>query len=228
MNFIVTHAYGLLLIISIFIGMLYIYLMMRKERVKDNNIFYFFMIYIVFALMCGKIYTAVLINDFSLFSGGFSSYGGLVGVVLAAFIFEKIISYKGILIKYSILSLPLVYSVSKLACFCAGCCHGIPFDSIISITYKNGLNVPVFPIQMVETIVFFVIFVCCHLFRNNKHIIYITFILAIIAKFSLDYLRYDHIGKVFTDNQVFSIILLVCTICLIIYNKFFRKIRNVN
>ena len=44
-------------------------------------------------------------------------------------------------IKGAIISLPLIYSISKLACFFAGCCFGLPYDGLFSVTYTSRGNV---------------------------------------------------------------------------------------
>ena len=150
---------------------------------------------------------------------GFSSYGGLIGVVVSALIFEKIIDMKGKLIKHAIISLPLVYGLTKIACFLVGCCYGIPFNSWFSVTYPEGLNIKLFPIQIVETIMFLILFVIVNKNKNNKNISYYTLMIVAILKFLLDFLRYDHLKVLLTFNQYFSIVLLVITLGIFIYKK---------
>ena len=88
---------------------------------------------------------------------------------------------------------------------------------------KNGLNIKLFPIQIVETITFLIIFFILHKLRNNKYIIYITIIICALSKFLLDFLRYEHIKKVISTNQIFSLILISITIILLIYKKVSNK-----
>ncbi len=148
----------------------------------------------------------VYIFNASILTAGLSAYGGLIGVVIATIIFEKILPSKGIIIKYTILSLPLVYGLTKIGCSIVGCCGGIPYEGIFKVKYINGLNVWQIPVQITETLVFLLIFVLCQLFKNNKKINYIVLILVSIFKFLLDFLRYEHIETAITNNQVFSIL----------------------
>ena len=155
-------------------------------------------------------------------TAGLSAYGGLIGVVIASIIFEQILSTDKKIIKYTILSLPLVYGLTKIGCSIVGCCGGIPYDGIFKIKYMsdlNEINTWQFPIQIVEVIVFLIIFIICHKFKNNKYINYITLILVAVFKFLLDFLRYDHVNILITRNQIFSIILVVITIVIFILNK---------
>lgn len=212
--------YGIIIVLSVLIGMIYVYVSLIKDNYKDKNIILYFLMYLTFAFILGKMYTLITDpNQTSFLKAGLSSYGGLVGVIVAAIIFEKILPADKKIIKYSTISLPLVYGLTKIACFIAGCCYGIPYKGIISVTYPDGLNIPLFPIQLVETISFLIIFIICHKLRNNKNIVYLTLILVSITKFLLDFLRYDHLNNLMTVNQIFSIMLLMVTIITFIFNS---------
>ena len=211
--------YTPIIIVSIIVGMIYIYKNLKNEGVKKNNILLFFIMYISFALIFGKMYTMIISDDINILTSGLSSYGGLIGVVLASIIFELMLPLKGVVKKYSIISLPLVYGLSKIACFISGCCGGIPYDGLFKVKYPHMLNIWQFPIQIVETIVCLIVFFICSRLKNNKNINYIVLILVSIIKFSLDFLRYDHIKISITSNQIFSIILLAVTIVVYLFNR---------
>lgn len=199
--------------------MLYIYKNLKKEKHKNKQILLYFIMYIAFAFICGKIYTVLAYNETTFIKASLSAYGGLIGVVIASIIFERIIPTKGDIIKYTILSLPLVYGLTKIACFIVGCCGGIPYNGLFKIKYVDVQNIWQFPIQITETIVFIIIFIICHKLKDNKNINYITLILVSIFKFLLDFLRYDHIDILITKNQIFSIVLLLVTIIVYIINR---------
>ena len=126
--------------------------------------------------------TFIISGNNSFLKSGLSSYGGLIGVLIASIVFEKIHPTNSKIIKYTALSLPLVYSGTKVACFLAGCCYGIPYNGIFSVTYVDGLNISLFPIQIAETISFLVIFIVCNSLKKNKWITYITLIVTILTK----------------------------------------------
>ena len=200
--------------------MFYIYHNVKKEGCKNKQILLYFIMYIAVAVMCGKIYTTLIYNNMTFLTAGLSAYGGLVGVVIASIIFEKILPVDGKIIKYTILSLPLVYGLSKIACFIVGCCGGIPYEGIFKVKYVDVLNIWQFPIQITETIVFILLFLISHNFRNKKNINYIVLVLVSIFKFLLDFLRYDHINILITRNQIFSIVLLIIIIIVFIVQKY--------
>ena len=211
--------YGIAIVLSIFIGMFFIYYNLRKDGEKNMQILLYFIMYIAFAFICGKMYTVFAYGEGNIITAGLSAYGGLIGVVIASIIFEKILPTDKKIIKYTILSLPLVYGLTKIGCSIVGCCGGIPYEGIFKIKYINALNIWQFPIQIVEVIVFLLIFLICYFIKNNKNINYIVLILVSIFKFLLDFLRYDHINILITRNQIFSIILFFVTIIVFMIHK---------
>ena len=101
--------------------------------------------------------------------------------------------------------LPLMYGISKLGCFFAGCCHGIPYDGPLAVSYDNQVlqGGPFFPVQLAESICFLFIFligIYLH-HRRNRLVCPAVILLCATAKFSLEYLRQEHAGVVLSVNQ---------------------------
>ncbi len=210
--------YVTIIVLSIIIGLIYIFVSIKKEKEWKPLVGLYFILSFYMILAFG-ILLSYLINPTKLdiFHPGLTSYGGAIGLLGSALIFERIINLNGKLIKYSILSLPLIYSVSKIGCLLAGCCYGIPYNGIGSIIYSSGLNIPVFPIQLLETIVFMIIFIIINKYKNSKNILLLSIIVMSVFKFLLDFLRYEHYEKVFTMNQMFSLLILIGTSFLLLY-----------
>lgn len=220
------NLYGLIIVIAVLIGMLYIYKDIKEDIRKNKNIILFYLMYIAFAFTFGKIYTSIIYLEDNFLTAGLSAYGGLIGVVIASIIFEKIISLENRLVKSTIISLPLVYCITKIACSISGCCGGIPYNGFFKIKYPAVQNIWQFPIQQLEVIIFFIIFLIVNKKKKNKYISYITLFLIAIFKFILDFLRYDHVNILITRNQIFSVILLLTTVSIFfikVYKKFSVK-----
>ena len=216
--------YGIIILISMIVSLFYIYRMLKKENIKDKNIYLYILLYGLFAIVFGKLYTIVTSGfKYNILNAGLSSYGGLLGVLIACIVFELILPTNKKIIKYTIMSLPLTYGIGKIGCFIAGCCYGIPYNGIFNVVYKDDLNIGQFPIQIVETIVFIIIFIICNKLKNNKNIIYITILISTIAKFLLDFLRYEHINKLLTINQIFSIVIILVLIPIFIIKRKTKK-----
>ena len=198
--------------------MIYIYICVDKEKISKKNIFVFFSMFFIIVILCGKIYTLIEYPNSNFLKIGVTGYGGLIGVILSALIYYFIYKDKRF-IKYAILSLPLMYGFAKLSCFFNGCCYGIPYNGILSVTYPHVMSKSLFPIQLVETISFIILFNICNSMNKHKNIIYITLLLTFILKFLLDFLRYSHTYDLISNNQVVSIIFCFITIIIYFINK---------
>ena len=212
-------VYRIVIVFSIVVGMIYIYYNLKKDGCKNKQILLYFIMYIAFALICGKIYTVLAYGESDILSAGLSAYGGLVGVVIASIIFEKILPTDGKIIKYTILSLPLVYGLTKIGCSVVGCCGGIPYEGILKVKYVDKLNIWQIPIQITETIIFLLIFIICQILNKNKNTNYFVLILVSVFKFLLDFLRHNHTELLISRNQIFSVILLVITVIAYVTNQ---------
>ena len=124
-------------------------------------------------------------------------------------------------------AVPLMYSIGKIGCFVAGCCYGIRYDGPFSVTYYYSLSAPkgvsLFPIQIVESIIFALIYIYIKFLQkkniSKQYTISITFILCGFFKFVLDFLRNSHINKILSTNQFVSIIFILIGIYMILKKR---------
>ena len=209
------------IILSIWMGMLFNNIFLKKNHVEKRYRLFFVLMISLYSIVGGIILNAIIHRTSSI---GLTSYGGVLGIILGAFLFGKMeTKNRKLYFKSAILSLPLIYSISKLACFFSGCCYGIPYHGIFSITYTFGLNIPLFPIQLVETIVFLIVFGICLFMQKNSYIVEITIVLSAIAKGILDFGRYEHLKHSITINQIISIIFIVIGLSIILKRKIEMK-----
>ena len=196
--------YFVMIILSLVISLVYIFKSLKQNSI--NIIYNYSLLYMIFAFIFGTLFT--LITHLPKIEIGLTSYGCGIGVILLSLLLRKYLNIND-LFKYTIISLPLTYSVAKLGCLFKGCCMGIPYNGILSITYIDKSNISLFPIQLIETIIFFIIFLICNKLKYKKNIIYITLIICSISKFLLDFLRYEHINKIITINQIISVLIII-------------------
>ncbi|MDO4376246.1 MAG: prolipoprotein diacylglyceryl transferase [bacterium] len=220
--------YGLLVITGILSGLYIIYKNVKTLNYKKEEN-YGLILYILLGTLFGAKYFTLLTNfnkykdniDFNKI--GLSSYGAAIGIIILLIIFAK--QYKKNfkeLINNILPAIPLMYGISKIGCFLAGCCYGIKYNGPLSITYKYSLSAPknisLFPIQIIETITFILIFLyISKKKKENKNIIGISLFLCGLTKFLLDYLRMSHAGKILSINQIVSIPFIITG--LILYFK---------
>ena len=232
-------VYGIFIIVSVLSGLYVFYKNAKILNLKKDKLTAL-MIYIILGLIFGAKYFTFFASplknykNFDFIKIGFSSYGAIIGIILLLFLFSKQykISFRD-LIYVMLPSIPLMYGIGKIGCFLVGCCYGIEYEGPFSVTYNysypliKGINL--FPVQLLETIVFLGIFVYVfYKVKNNRPsntIIGYTFIICGISKFLLDYLRMSHVNVIISINQVISILFILIGICLILqfyYKKYFR------
>ncbi|SEH42375.1 Prolipoprotein diacylglyceryltransferase [Ruminococcus flavefaciens] len=160
---------------------------------------------------------------------GLSSLGGLFGmyaaVVTIALIGKDRREFMSMLTSCTLV-VPLMYSISKIGCLCAGCCRGIAYHGAFCIEYtgKRTGDICVFPVQLAETLLFFAIFVTgIILFMKKKQNTELFVIIAsVLGKGGLDFLRASHTDKIISLNQILCIVIAAVGI---VGYKYFKKLR---
>ena len=207
--------YKVMIFLSILVGCTYIFLSLKNENKNNKKLILFFVFYFIFAIIFGKLYTFIAYGfKTSFFKSSLSSYGGLIGTIIWSIVYEKLYPSEGKVIKYTVLALPLIYSFTKIGCFFVGCCHGFIYNGPFKVKYPHVSDHYFFPVQFLEVIVFFIMFIVCNLNKDKKNIAFITLLLIAISKFLVEFLR-D--ATPINANQIFSITLLIVTI--IVYIK---------
>jgi len=214
--------YSIFLVSSLLIGFLVAVILMRKLKVRKDALICSAFLNIVLIIQLSLTYTYVI----GLFEGrevfGFSSMGAVIGLLLGSFFTSRLFKEPHILKAFSAV-LPLIYAISKLGCFFAGCCGGIEYHGFGAVTYLGSKDFirdcPTLPVPMLETIAFTIIFIIVILLFNKldlkKHIT-LNALLCALAKGLLDFLRYSHVNQVISINQIFCILVAV-TVLLIAY-----------
>lgn len=219
------NFYGLFIILSIIIGIVYFDIILIKWKIKKIHLFIINALLFIFVTIFGLGLT--IIENYIAnhkFIIGFSSYGGLLGMITAIYLFSKILKYnKKHLYKILFITAPLMYSISKIGCLLTGCCYGIKYNGIGNIIYisSNGapLNTPLFPIQLIESILFMLIFIYLNiLYKKNKNIIPISLLLCGFSKFCLEFLR-NSWKPLISFTQIISIIFIIIGFILLERNK---------
>lgn len=222
------HLYPILLILSLVIGILIPSIKLAKAGMRKDILLCVAMLNMFLALFFGKIYTMVAEKSIDLIRTGFSSLGGLIGFLAGTYIFYFICDRDKKIPENYVISLPLIYAISKLGCFMAGCCHGIEYTGILNIRYEVGsaceVTTGVLPIQMIETIVFIGIYLLLNIKIANENKVIVTLLFSAMAKFLLDFFRYSHVGQILSFNQIVCVIIAgACILYRVIRGKFLRK-----
>ena len=223
--------YSLTIFLALISNLIVVYFLSKKYKYTRNEIIGLLLYENVGIIGGAKILS--YIQNYSQYNGkfnfmqlGLSSYGAVFGVILFLILFS--LQFKKSLkeLLYIFMpSLPLMYAIGKIGCFLVGCCHGIEYNGVFSVVYKYSnlvsSNISLFPIQIVETIFFLMIFIYMIVKHSKKQFnqktMGISFILCGMAKFLLDFLRMSHKNIFLSLNQYISILFVI--IGLIIYYK---------
>ena len=220
------HLYSILLVVSLVIGLLIPSIKLAKAGIRKDVLLCVALLNMFLALFFGKMYTMIAEKSTDILSTGFSSLGGLIGFLIGTYVFYLICDKDKRILENYVISLPLIYAISKIGCFFAGCCHGIEYTGALNIRYEAGsacaLSTAVFPVQITETIVFIAIYFIMNKIKANGDSVTLTLLFCTVAKFILDFLRYSHIGKIVSSNQV--VCLVIAVICVI--HSFINSRRN--
>lgn len=223
MNNIIYLFTILLGFISLFVSEIVINKKLKVMSFKD--LIYSYILSMIFFLVFSKIFYIILELDFASFVdfiyndninstlkfifSGFSFIGGYLGIVLASYIYSKIINtnFKKILLIYTI-SMIVMYSVLKIGCFIKGCCIGKYYTNI----------------QIIETILNMIMYIYLLLTFNNKSI---NILLGkSIIGFSM--IRFIiSIFRVYSTTYSFVVVEIICLILNVIGIKLITKKENV-
>ncbi len=226
--------YGLMILISLILNIIVIAKTYDKAKFTKEEMIGA-ITYEIVGIILGAKLLAFIENyqmhngEFNFLKVGLSAYGGVIGAIAVIFIFKIQFkkNLKDLFLTFAF-PLPLLYAVGKIGCFLVGCCHGIEYHGIGNVVYNyvsksDIIGLHLFPIQLVESIVFFLIFIY-NLFKHKKNkynvkSLSIMLLLCGISKFALEFLRMSHVGKIISSTQVISLIFILLSICLIAKNR---------
>ena len=239
-------TYGLLAFTGIVVAICFgVFYFSKFYDIKKEDIFYASMFAIIGIGIGAKLLYIItilpdLIERFNildwktliprLLQGGFVFYGGLIGGVVGLYVYAK--SFKISFKKLCMILIPVVpifHSIGRIGCLLAGCCHGIEYNGFGSITFYNTelapVGVPLFPMQIVESIcnliIFIIILVTYKKFKGTYKTIALYALLYSIVRFILEFYRGDAARGIIllSTSQWISIALFIVGIALFIYDK---------
>ncbi len=141
----------------------------------------------------------------------------IIGIFISTLIFNEKNDH---IITSFIVSAPLMYGIAKIGCFMAGCCHGKEYFGPLAVTYHNKYEGTYFPIQIVESVVYILIFVISLLLtlkmKNKIHVIAVIFAIILPVRFITEYFRYYNEGTLISKDQIIVLIAAAITAILVI------------
>jgi len=237
------YSYGLFIAIGL---CTIIMLMQADRRFNTLNIAPHFNALITVGILSGIVggriwYTltepdaARTLTDFlAYWQGGFSVLGCVIGICITLPIFLYRYGIPALpFLDFVAIYAPLVQSISRIGCLCAGCCYGLPSNLLWAIKYHDPdsiapIGVYLHPTQLYSSILLLIIFclmywVLQYRFTRPGQLLSCYLILSSMERFFVDFWRDDqtffthHTLHFFSVNQwlalaiIASGIILLCT-----------------
>jgi len=199
--------YGLLFVGSFFLGMMIMKWIFRREG-KDPSIVDDGMVYLLVGAVVGArlmhcfayepaFYLAHPLEIFKVWKGGLASHGGLIGVLIASWIFAKKhhLSYLWLLSRVAIPG-ALVAAFIRLGNFFNSEIVGIPTDKPWAVVFARIDMLPRHPVQLYESLAYFALFILFLLLYLRLKPSLVTrlfpglfFLLVFTIRFFLEYVK---------------------------------------
>ena len=242
----IFHMYGIMIAVGILACFWLLFYYGKKRNVEDkfiDFIFYNGIASIAFGFFSAALFQATYNyienpkNGFDL-GGGITFIGGLIGGVITFLvvyvIFRK--KYKSKLldvVSFLPCCITLAHGFGRIGCFCAGCCYGLPTDSIFGVVFPNMEYLgKVHPTQLYEAVFLFLL--CAVMFVlvmkwNFKHGLSVYLIAYGVFRFFIEYVRDDNRGGFIpglSPSQFWSICMVVIGVGLIFLVNYLWKTRK--
>lgn len=246
----IIHIYGPIAIQSygfcIAVGLyLTIFLMQRHPQFKklrvENHLSSLLFVSVFSGLLGGRILYTIshptdigsVLDFFAYWHGGFSVLGCVIAlcVMLPVWLFIckiPILQFLDLLAIYA----PLLQSISRIGCLCAGCCYGLPCQLPWAIKYHDSLSIAplgvyLHPTQLYSSILLGAIFCLMYWifqYRYTKpgQLLALYLFLSNAERFTVDFWRNDRIfpsyaGTAFSIHQWVALGIMLCSTLLFMY-----------
>ena len=212
-----VYSYGFMIAVGVFAAWLTAEYRAKKYRADTDQIFFLVLWCLVGGLLGAKL----------LFWIGFVVYGGIIGGIIAGWLYSRITKLN--FLKYFDLMIPsvaLAQGFGRIGCLLAGCCYGKETSGWPSITFHDSDFAPngvaLVPTQIYSSVLDFVHFAILLLIARNKKAdgqvaaCYMIFYSA--GRFILEFFRGDLIrGSVgaLSTSQFISIFIMAAGLAML-------------
>lgn len=176
-----------------------------------------------------------ILDYLAVWDGGLSVLGGFVVLMLAV---PLMLRYMQIPVMPAVdlasVHLPLMYSISRIGCFMAGCCYGIGSSSLFAVYYTHPeslapLHCWIHPTQLYSAITLGAIYILMrklepHAYKFPGFLFGAFLVLTNLERFMNEWWRAEYAASVdqlgFTNNQYLAILLVVTGILINLFSLY--------
>lgn len=144
-----------------------------------------------------------LLSLVSIWDGGLSVLGGLIGVLTYTlwYCHSRNIPFIAIT-DIAALYAPLLHAIGRVGCFLVGCCYGAPTTGFLQITYTHPevcapLGIALHPAQLYSALLYMILFGMLYLFKQRATVpgtVTMWYLIGMSSeRFMVDFVRGDRI-----------------------------------
>lgn len=219
-----VHIYGAMIALGVVAFLVaFNYDKERKKLLTMDQVYTLVALSIVAGVLGGKLlYLLECVGEcsnwndlFSFWNAGFSVLGAFIAVPLSIswYMYKHHLS----IIKSfdrAVIYVPLTFAISRIGCFFAGCCYGIPTTCFTSVLYTDPESLAplcesLHPTQLYSAFLEFLLFLFMYKigqkkFKKTGQLFGIYFALMSLERFTVDFLRGDRtlISNSFSFSQI--------------------------
>lgn len=225
-------SYGLFLAIAYLTGRWYFLNNLERTKPEIQNTEYLIILLLVLGVLGAKLMFLLKNPDKSdlIFSGtGFSSQGGLVGALLATYIYTQFNKVKlHILLDAAAPAAILAYAIARIGCFLSGDdCHGIESNLPWAISFPDGIKPTdnkVHPVPLYEIIYSVIIFMVLVARKSREKIPYEQFFLLFglwgFCRFAVEFVTTnERIFFAMSGSQIGALIMVLSSLAYFLFRK---------
>ncbi len=204
--------YDVILLIGIFCMLFYVAARLEKtdgySRIETNKILLLIVISLFLALASSYLFDGIFhsIKNGEWTFGSITFLGGLIGGVVSFLILMKYFykeENKDIrkIMNTVLVGVVLAHAFGRIGCFFAGCCFGIPTDSVLGVVFPHGHahsmypDTHLYPTQLFESAFLFLLFITMNKWNRIKHFEIETYLIGYgVWRILLEFIRGDDRG----------------------------------
>ncbi len=239
------HSYGLCIALALLI---FTILIQRhpvfKKLQLQNSFFSIATVGIITGIAGGRVLHIITETDdlfnyrywFSWWEGGYSILGTILALFFVLPLYLKhvkvpVIPFFDLVAVYA----PLLQAISRVGCFFAGCCHGIPTDVVWAVQYTDPLSMApqyifMHPTQLYSaaalmSMFLFLFYYLQHKVRYTGQLVSVYLILEGTERFIIDFWRAQRpmMGTLFSADQCVAAGIILLGWTMLWYSMYWKK-----
>jgi len=196
--------------VTFFLGVAIVLILALQKSNNKTEMFHFLLANFIGGLIGARLFYIIVFRNFGLLESisfffdfsisGLASFGALLGIISASFIYSR---YKDIwkLLDIASAGMMLGLIAGRIGCYLAGCCYGKETSVPWAIEHKDMLR---HPAQLYDIVNAFVVY---FIVRKQKHAFPGSFFLMTVALYSIFrvFVEFFRTGPglwIFTHNQI--------------------------